>query len=130
MNNVDIVRSLYQAFAAGDIESISQVISPTVEWIESEGIPYGGVFSGYDAVLEGVFAKIGTEWTDFTAQVDEFIEAGDVVFALGTDSGTYKATGRSMCASAASVWTLKDGKVVKFRQYIDTLAVVSATKDS
>ena len=128
MSNVDIVKRLYAAFADGDLETVSTLISPSVEWIESEGIPYGGVFQGYEAVLSGVFAKIDAEWTDFTACVDKFIDAGDTIVTLGTDSGIHKATGKAMQAPTASVWTVKDGKVVKFRQYIDTLAVFNATQ--
>ena len=130
MNNVDVIKSLYQAFAAGDIDSVRTLLDPSVEWIESDGIPYSGTFKGYEAVLTGVFAKIGAEWDNFTAHVDQFIDAGDIVVTLGTDSGTYKATGQNMSAPTASIWTLKDGKVIKFRQYIDTLAVVNATQPS
>ncbi len=128
MSNVDIIKRLYQAFAEGDMDSISALIDPSVEWIESDGIPYGGVFQGYEAVLNGVFAKIGAEWDNFTANVDQFIDAGDIVVTLGTDSGIYKATGKKMRASTASIWTLKNGRVVKFRQYIDTLAVTNAIR--
>ena len=129
MSNVDIIKCLYQAFEEGDLETVSSLLSPSVEWVESDGIPYGGVFQGYEAVLNGVFAKIDAEWFDFTAHVDEFIEAGDIVITLGTDSGTYKATGRKMSAPTASIWTVKNSKVVKFRQYIDTLAVIKATRE-
>ncbi|MEM9214156.1 MAG: nuclear transport factor 2 family protein [Cyanobacteria bacterium P01_F01_bin.150] len=128
MSNVDVIKRLYKAFAEGDSDSVCALLDPSVEWIESDGIPYGGIFKGYEAVMNGVFAKIGAEWDNFTAHVDQFIDAGDVVVTLGTDSGTYKATGQTMRAPTASIWTLKDGKVVKFRQYIDTLAVVNATK--
>ncbi|NES04217.1 MAG: nuclear transport factor 2 family protein [Okeania sp. SIO2F4] len=126
MNNIDVIKRLYQAFSEGDIDSVSALLDPSIEWIESDGIPYGGVFKGYEAVLNGVFAKIGAEWDNFTAHVDEFIDAGDIVVTLGTDSAIYKATGKKMIAPTASIWTLKNGKVVKFRQYIDTLAVVNA----
>lgn len=126
MSNVDIIKGLYQAFAEGDMDSVLAVLDANVEWIESDGIPYGGVFQGQEAVVNGVFAKIGAEWDNFTAHVDEFIDAGDTVVTLGVDSGTYKATGKSMQAPTASIWQLKNGKIVKFRQYIDTLAVTSA----
>jgi hypothetical protein len=126
MSNVDIIKSLYQAFERGDISSVLDVLDPNVEWIESEGIPYGGTFVGHEAVLNGVFQKIGSEWDNFQAHVDEFLDAGDRVITLGFDSGTYKATGKSMRAATASIWTLKNGKVVKFVQDIDTLKVVAA----
>jgi len=126
--NARIVLSLYEAFADGDTDTILEIIHPDVVWIESEGIPYGGTFIGRDAVFEGVFAKIAEEWDFFTAEVNEVIFAGDVVITLGQDSGTYKATGKSMVAPTASFWTLNpQGQVVKFVQYIDTLAVVEAT---
>ncbi|MDJ0719731.1 MAG: nuclear transport factor 2 family protein [Prochloraceae cyanobacterium] len=127
MSNVDVIKGLYKAFAEGDIDSVCALLDPCIEWIESDGIPYGGVFQGHEAVVNGVFAKMAAEWDNFTAHVDQFIDAGDIVITLGTDSGTFKATGQKMRAPTASIWTLKNGKVVKFRQYIDTLAVVSAT---
>ena len=128
MNNIDIIKGIYQAFSAGDVERVLNVLDPNVEWIESEGIPYGGIFIGREAVLNGVFLKIGAEWDNFQADVDEFLDAGDRIVTLGFDSGTYKATGKSMRASTASVWTLKNGLVVKFVQYIDTLKVMEAVQ--
>ena len=128
MSNVDIIKRLYKAFWEGDMDSLSALLDPNIDWIESDGIPYGGVFKGYEAVLNGVFAKISSDWDNFTADVDQFIDAGDIVVTLGTDSGTYKATGKKMRAPTASIWTLKNGKVIKFRQYIDTLAVVNAIR--
>ena len=128
MSNVLVIERLYQAFAAGDLDTVFGLIDPDVEWIEADGIPYSGVFKGHDAILNGVFAKIGAEWDNFTAKVEQYIDAGNIVVTLGLDSGTFKATGKQMSAPTASVWTIKNGRVVKFRQYIDTLAVVSATR--
>lgn len=127
MSNLEIIKSLYEAFEDGNLSRILEILDSQVEWIESEGIPYGGVFIGHKAVLEGVFEKIAAEWDNFQANTDEFIDAGDTIITLGFDSGTYKATGKKMKAATASFWTLKAGKVIKFRQYIDTLEIVSAT---
>ena len=129
ITHTDIVLSLYEAFAVGDLETILAIIHPDVVWIESEGIPYGGTFIGRDAVFAGVFGKIAAEWDDFTASAETVFEAeGNRVVILGRDSGTFKATGKSMVAPAASIWTLNDdGQVVLFQQYIDTQAVIEAT---
>ncbi|MBE9041232.1 nuclear transport factor 2 family protein [Oscillatoriales cyanobacterium LEGE 11467] len=127
MNNLDIIKTLYQAFENGEIDIILDILDPNVEWHESEKLPYGGTFVGRDAVLAGVFEKIGLEWENFEARVEEFLDAGDTIVALGFDRGTYKTTGKSMQAPTASVWTLKQGKVVKFVQYIDTIKVCEAT---
>ena len=127
MNNLDIIKTLYQAFENGEIETILDILDPNVEWHESEKLPYGGTFIGRDAVFAGVFEKIGAQWENFQAHVEEFIDGGDRIITLGFDRGTYKATGKSMEAPTASIWTLKDGKVVKFVQYIDTMKVWEAT---
>jgi hypothetical protein len=130
MSNLEIIQTLYQAFAQGDITTVLNLLAPDVEWIESENLPYGGNFIGREAVLKGVFEKIGAEWADFQANVDEFLDAGDKIITLGHDSGTFQATGKSMTAATASVWTLKEGKIVKFIQYIDTFKVIAATLDN
>ncbi len=127
MSNLEIIKGLYQAFEQGDLPSILNILDPNVEWIESEGIPYGGTFIGHEAILHGVFHKIGAEWDNFQATVEEFIDAGERIITLGIDRGIYKATGKPMEAATVSIWTLKQGKVVKFVQYIDTLKVVQAT---
>ena len=56
----------------------------------------------------------------------EFIDGGDNVVVLGKYSGTYKATGKSFQADFAHVWTIRDGKAVKFVQYTDTALVQKA----
>lgn len=126
--NLEIIQSLYIAFANGDTDTILDIIHPDVVWIESEDIPYGGTFLGRDAVFEGVFGKIAAEWNDFTATVDGMFEAdGERVVVLQRDSGVFKTTGLSMEARGISIWSLNDkGQVIQFQQVIDTQEVNSA----
>lgn len=126
MSNLKSVQSVYDAFARGDIPAVLAFLSPDVEWTEAEGFPYGGTYVGPQAVLEGVFIRLGTEWEGFAAVPDEFIDSGDVVVALGKYSGTYKATGKSFQANFAHVWKIREGKAVRFVQYADTLLVQRA----
>ncbi len=108
------------AFAVGDIPSVLATLSPTIEWTEAEGEPYGGVSVGPQAVLDNVFMKLGGEWDGFAAVAHEFVADGATVVALGTYSGTFKATGKSFEAPFAHVWKLQDGKAISFHQYTDT----------
>jgi hypothetical protein len=50
------------------------VLAQDVSWVEAEGFPYGGTYSGPDAVLENVFMKLGTEWEGFSAVPHEFVQ--------------------------------------------------------
>ena len=130
MNNVDLIRGAYDAFAKGDVPTVLGLLSPDINWTEAEGFPYGGTYVGPRAVLENVFMRLGTEWEGFAAVPQEFIDGGDSVVALGKYSGTYKATGKSFQADFAHIWKMKDGKAAKFVQYVDTALVQRALETS
>ena len=124
--NVDLIEQLYDAFARGDIPGVLGAFDPQIEWTSAEGALYPGTFIGPDAVLSNVFARIGGEWDGFRVEPAEYLDAGDHVVALGRYSGTYRATGRAMSAAFAHVWTVRDGRVVRFRQYADTRKMAEA----
>lgn len=130
MNNLESIKSLYEAFAKGDVPTVIAFLDPHISWTEAEGFPYGGTYNGPNAVLEGVFMRLGTEWDGFSVVPDEFIDAGDTIVVLGTYSGTYKATGKSFKADFAHVWKIGAGKAIRFVQYVDTLLVYRALEAS
>ena len=129
MSNVDLIRGIYDAFGAGDIPGVVGRMSPDIEWNEAENFPYadGNPYRGPDAILGGVFARLGGEWDGFAAVPEEFLDAGDTVVVLGRYRGTCKATGEPINAQMAHVWRVRDGKAAAFQQYTDTLQVARAT---
>lgn len=126
MSNVELIRNLYSAFAQGDVPAVLGAMDAGIEWTEAEGFPYGGTYTGANAILENVFMKLGSEWEGFSAVPGEFLDAGDNIVALGNYSGKYNTSGKNMKVPFAHVWTLRDGKIVKFVQYTDTLKVSEA----
>jgi uncharacterized protein len=128
MTNVETVQGLYHAFAARDRATILDIFDPDIEWIQNEGFPGGGTHRGATAVLDGVFAKFRAEWESWQAIVTEWLDAGATVVALGEYRGVYKATGRAARAAFAHVYDVRGGKIVRFRQYADTLKVAEAMR--
>lgn len=126
--NADILRGLYDAVARGDVPTVLAGLDPNVEWTEAEGVPYKGTYVGPDAVLTNVLARLATEWDGFTITPQEWVDGGDQVVAAGRYSGTYKATGKSFECDFAHLWTLRDGKVVRFHQYVDSALLQEALK--
>ena len=127
-SNLDTIRSVYEAFARGNVPAVLAVLAPNVSWTEAEGFPYGGTYVGPEAVLMNVFMRLGTEWDGFSAVPQEFVAQGDTVVSLGQYGGTYKTTGKKFSAPFAHVWNLRDGKVVRFRQHTDTAVVQKALR--
>jgi uncharacterized protein len=125
-DNSATIRSLYEAFAKGDIATVLGGLDPNISWTDAEGFPYGGTYVGPNAVLENVFMKLGSEWEGYSAIPHEFVVEGETVVAIGQYSGKYKATGKSFSAPFAHVWNFNNGKAVKFRQFTDTAIVQKA----
>ena len=123
---LEIIQKHYAASARGDLDSMLAPLGPGAEWIEMAGFPYAGTYRGADEVRDGVFARIGAEWTDYQAVPEELVASGEHVIAFGTYSGTFTATGRSMRARFVHHWTVRDGQVVRFEQFTDTYLVRAA----
>ena len=81
---------------------------------------------GPERVAEGLFKPLIAEWSNFALVPDEFIADGDIVVSLGNFTGTHAETGKRAEARYAHIWTVRDGKIARFRQYIDTLAIAQA----
>lgn len=126
MTNLQTIQALYAGFAAGDMPAILGNMAPDIAWTEAEGYPYAGTFHGPQAIVDGVFIKLATEWDGYQAVPERYVSDGDDVVALGHYSGTYKATGKSFRAPFVHAWTLQGGKIVRFVQYVDTVLVQRA----
>jgi ketosteroid isomerase-like protein len=59
--NTETIRGLYEAVSRGDVPSVLAALDANVEWTEAEGFPYRGAYTGPDAVLNGVPARLGSE---------------------------------------------------------------------
>lgn len=126
--NVDVIRGLYDAFGEGDLPGVLAAMSPDVVWNEAEDFPYadGNPYVGPDAVVEGVFARIGQEWDFWSVEIEHLLDAGDCVVMLGRYRSKHSETGRDLNAQCAHVWWLEDGTVTRFQQYANTAHTLQA----
>jgi uncharacterized protein len=123
MDKVIFLRNLYDAFGRGDIPAVLGAMSSEIHWYEAESNPYmpsGTAWVGPDAILNNLFLKLGAEWDGLAVHPKSFHDAGNSVIVEGRYSGKYKATGRSLDTQVCHVWDIKDGKVTRFQQYVDT----------
>jgi ketosteroid isomerase-like protein len=119
--NVEFVKDVYDAFARGDVPAVLGAFADDIEWFEAEGMPYGGVYRGGEAVVQNVFGPITTDNDGFALILEELIGSGGTVAAILRYTGTGKATGKALDVPAVHVWDIRDGKLARFRQYIDTV---------
>jgi hypothetical protein len=126
--NVALIQGIYDGFATGDIGAVLGAMSQDIVWNEAENFPYadGNPYVGPQAVAQGVFARCIGEWDGFAVAIDEIIDGGDTIVALGRYAGTCKATGKAMNPQLVHVWRIEGGKAARFQQYADTLDVARA----
>lgn len=129
--NAAVIDKLYTSFAKGDIPSAMATMDPNVVWNEAENFPYAdrNPYIGPDAVLNGVFARIGQEWEYWKLTDIQLHEmSGNRILATLRYDAKHKKTGKVMDLQAAHLFTLKDGKIVAFQQYADTKQVTEVMK--
>ncbi len=120
--NITVIRGMYESFSKGDVTSVLGQMHQHIEWREAENFIYAdrSPYRGPQAVLEGVFMRLASEWADFKVMPEEWLDAGNHIVVLGTYSGRHKETDREVRAQFAHIWGVTHGRVVRFQQYTDT----------
>ena len=127
MTSVDLVRRSYDAFARGDLDGVLDGMHPEIEWHQAQGLPHGGRYSGVAEVRRNIFDPLDEEWwEEFSAAPEEFLDAGDEVVVIGRYRGVAKGTGKELDVPFVHVWTVREEKAVRFRQFLDTAGWVTA----
>jgi ketosteroid isomerase-like protein len=116
--NLDIVRQRFDAWQRGDFDALSETHHPDVELIPDPSWPEAGTYRGDEAV-RGFYEAYRDRW-DATESVDyELIPAGDKVLARWRNPVTGRQSGAGVETQATSVFTLRDGKVVRIEYFFD-----------
>ncbi len=125
-SNLDIIRATYEGPSEQNGKNLVAALAPDAVWVEAAGFPYAGAYTGPENIIANVFHRLATEWIGYRAEVASYVTEGDQVVAFGVYSGTYKETGRAMRAAFAHHYTLRDGKIVRMVQYVDSHMVQQA----
>ena len=121
--NKELIEGAYASFAKGDVPAALGVMDAEIHWTEADGFPLAGTYVGPQAVLEGVFMRLGEIGDDFAVMPEHFVADGDTVIALGSYRWKHKASGEPAAVKMVHVWTMNGGKAVAFQQHVDTLRV-------
>ncbi len=126
-DNVDLMQKGYDAFARGDLETIRSIWHDDIEWQgpDYDPLPQAGHYEGPDAIFE-MFGRLPEHWDDFRVTLDEWVEQGDTVIALGHTEGRGKSTGEQVKVPFAHVWRIRDGKVERAQVLEDTAVLAKA----
>ena len=81
--NSDTAKQAYEAFSNGDIDSATSNWSDDIVWDGGgQDLPGGGEHSGKEEAIQTLQKAVGS-WDEFSLHMDEFLDDGDTVVALG-----------------------------------------------
>lgn len=122
------VRAAYAAIAAGDVDTLLDLLDPWVEWIATEGGPYGGTYVGVLDVLDGVLVPAAADWERLDVRPERFLATGATVAVVGTYDVTARGSGRSVRARFVHVWELDEGRAVRVELVSDSATLNAALR--
>jgi ketosteroid isomerase-like protein len=113
--NIETIRRVLAAFAAGDIETVRALLLPDAE----VRFPAAGVFKGQYKGIAEIFEFFGQfhRETNGTGRIDleELAASNNLVFALVNETAERK--GKSISARQVFVYTLDDGRIAALHAY-------------
>ena len=125
--NVQIVKNFFAALGRRDKQGLLALSAEDIEWIVP-GVdwPLAGTHRGL-AGLENLLQKADETVETSYPEPPEFIAQGDRVLVIGFATGKIKTTNRKFEDHWVFDITVRNGKVMKIREYIDTQALARAS---
>jgi ketosteroid isomerase-like protein len=125
--NVQVVKDFFAAIGSYNEHDLLALVSEDIEWIiPGDGWPLAGTHRGH-AELAAVLKKASEEMETTYPEPPEFVAQGDRVLVVGVATGKIKATNKPFKDNWVFDITVRNGKVTKIREYIDTQALARAS---
>jgi len=126
--NVQVVKDFFAAIGVYNKHDLLALVAEDIEWIiPGEGWPLAGTHRGH-AELATVLQKASEEIETTYPTPPEFVAQGDRVLVIGVATGKIKATNKPFKDDWVFDITVRNGKLTKIREYIDTQALARASQ--
>ena len=126
--HIDVVKAMFAAFAARDLETVLALADPDIEFTAVTGEHAGRTdpYRGHDG-MRAYFRDVSAVWEELRLTPREFRPVGDLVLVTGKVSA--RSRGRSVMGSTGWIWRVRDGKVVYGRVYASAADAIAALDD-
>jgi ketosteroid isomerase-like protein len=114
--NLNVVAALGEAYLRGDVEAMLEFVDPDVVVIQFPDQPDTRPYHGHQGMLQAMSSWIDT-WDDYSIEPRDAKEFGDNVFVALHQRGRGKASGVELEADVFFVYTLRNGKVVRWLMF-------------
>ncbi|OSC38938.1 nuclear transport factor 2 family protein [Mycobacterium decipiens] len=125
--NIEATQAIYAAVPAGDLATALEHLDPDVRitYYGTEQIPYAGDYRGIEEAIT-FFARVGQTIEIVEMQAWKFIAHGDDLATWGHQRFRRLATGHEWESEFAHIITLRDGRWLHFRDFMNSALTLQA----
>jgi uncharacterized protein len=116
--NVEIVRRIYASWVPGSSPASTNLLHPKIEWVNPSDAVEPGTRTGIEAftsITEDLDETIG----GLRMEVERLIDAGSRVVVIATMRGRGGASGVDVERRHGAIWSIRDGKAVRFEWFYE-----------
>jgi ketosteroid isomerase-like protein len=127
-NNLALVQQAFAYFGKGDMDHLFSLMAPDICWVEPgtpEEIPYAGVFTGKEGVLQ-LMTVLAKSIKIIAFIPTDFIADDKHVVVTGTNEATVIATGKIYKTDWVYLFKIHDQKIQHIQVWMDTSAIAKA----
>jgi ketosteroid isomerase-like protein len=130
--SVKQIKVFYNGVARGDFTAACALLDPDIEWREPNVLAlwFRGTHYGAEAVRKEVLDPMASKLAGLEMRMKKFFEVGEHVIAIGHYHGRSKATAKELEAASAHIWTLRNGRPVRFEAYHDDTKWLELAKEA
>jgi ketosteroid isomerase-like protein len=120
-HNIEATKAIYAAVPAGDLDTALQYMDPDVRitYYGTETIPYAGDYHGITEAIS-FFATVGQHIQIVEMEPWRYIAQGDDLAVWGRQRFRRLATGYEWQSEFAHIITLRDGRWLYFRDFMNS----------
>jgi uncharacterized protein len=116
--NVEALQRGYDALNRGDLSLVLELLDADLEWHEPGDSPEAGTHHGRDS-FERFFRSWIDSFDEFRVEPEQVVERGNDLVAVVRQSGRGRASGVEIEIRLAHVWTVEDGRAVRWDAVAD-----------
>jgi hypothetical protein len=111
--NLEALQRGYEALNRGDLSGVLELLDPDIEWHEPGDSPEAGTHHGRDS-FERFFRSWIDSFDEFRVEPEHVVERRNELIAVVRQSGRGRASGVEIEIRLAHVWTIEDGRAVRW----------------
>lgn len=125
--NIQTVKDFFAAIGRGDREGLLALVAEDFGWIiPGEDWPLAGTHRGHAGLAN--LLETASKSIETSTKLREFIAQGDRVLVVGVARGKIKATNKTFKDDWIFAITVRDRRLTRIREYIDTQALARAAQ--